>query len=325
MPSSQAISRSWRWLALAVVVVVAAGAGYFVWQAQLAANLPEGFVSTNGRIEGTEVDVATKTAGRIETILVREGASVTNGQLVALMDTKVLNAQLREALAERVRAGEARKTSLAQEAQRQSECALAIKEFNRTKALFEKGHASEEKLDRDRTAKAVAESACVAARARVVEAAAAINAAAARVERLRAELVESRLTAPRSGRVLYRLAEPGEVLPAGGKVLTIVDLDDIYMTVFLPTAQAGQVRIGAEARIVLDALPDRPVPARISFVAAQAQFTPKQVETAAERQKLMFRIKVQALSNLDDLLKPGMPGLAYVRLDSAAPWPATLK
>jgi HlyD family secretion protein len=209
--------------------------------------------------------------------------------------------------------------------QRESECAYAQKVFNRIENLFERDHVAEDRLDQVRAALEASEAMCVAARAKVTEAAAAIAAAEARVERLQADLDDATLVTPRSGQVLYRLAEPGEVLSGGGKVVTIIDLDDIYMTVFLPTKEVGRVRIGAEARLVLDALPERPVGAVVSFVASKAQFTPRQVETAEEREKLMFRVKVKALENPDRLLKPGMPGVAYIRQFDAGPWPEALQ
>ena len=156
-----------------------------------------------------------------------------------------------------------------------------------------------------------------------------VRAAEATLERVRADLDDSVLRAPRAGRVQYRVAEPGEVLPAGGVVLNLIDLTDVYMTFFLPTAQAGRVALGAEARLVLDALPDRVIPARISFVADVAQFTPKTVETAEERAKLMFRIKAQVdpelLQRHLSQIKTGLPGMAYVRLDPATPWPDALR
>ena len=91
----------------------------------------------------------------------------------------------------------------------------------------------------------------------------------------------------------YRVAQPGEVLGAGGKVLNIVDLADVYMTFFLPEQAAGRVALGQDVRIILDAAPQYVIPAAVSFVASTAQFTPKTVETASERQKLMFRVKAQ--------------------------------
>ena len=91
----------------------------------------------------------------------------------------------------------------------------------------------------------------------------------------------------------YQLARNGEVVAAGGKILTILDLQDVYMTVFLPAATAGKLEIGGEARIILDPVPQYVIPASVSFIAADAQFTPKTVETAEEREKLMFRVKLK--------------------------------
>jgi HlyD family secretion protein len=101
------------------------------------------------------------------------------------------------------------------------------------------------------------------------------------------------------------------------------------MDIFLPTAGAGRTRVGDDARIVLDALPDTPIPARVSFVAAKAQFTPKAVETRSERDKLMFRVKVRVDPDLlrahATEVRTGLPGVAYVRLDPAVAWPAALQ
>ena len=173
-----------------------------------------------------------------------------------------------------------------------------------------------------------AEAACVAAEAKHANAEALIVAGLAEAERIRVEIDDSLLKAPVGGRVLYRLAEPGEVLPAGGKVLTVLNLTDVYMTIFLPTGQAGRVAIGTDARIIFDAAPDLVIPATISFVAPRAQFTPKEVETRAEREKLMFRVKVkiapELLEQYIEKVKTGIPGMAYVRLDQTAKWPEYL-
>ena len=101
------------------------------------------------------------------------------------------------------------------------------------------------------------------------------------------------------------------------------------MTFFLPTDQAGKVVIGADARIVLDALPGLPIPAKVSFVSPTAQFTPKEVETRTEREKLMFRVKVKVdpelLKHYAERVKTGLPGKGFVRLDATAAWPEALK
>ncbi len=344
------------WLVRLLIAVVVAGAVYIVWQTLRPDGPPEGFASGNGRIEATEIDVATKTAGRVETIAVGEGDFVTRGHVLAVMDTAVLEAQLREAEAELQRAVIGVETAQAQVFQREAEKSAAEalvaqriaerdaaqKRLARAEELVPKGATSVQVLDDRkagfegaRAAVAAAESQVSAANAaiglaksQVVSARAAVDATRATIQRIRADIDDSTLRSPRDGRVQYRVAEPGEVLPAGGAVLNLVDLTDVYMTLFLPTVDAGRVKLGAEARIVLDAAPEYVIPAKVSFVADVAQFTPKTVETAEERLKLMFRVKAR----IDEALlkkhirdvKTGLPGVAYVRLDPEIAWPDTL-
>ena len=163
----------------------------------------------------------------------------------------------------------------------------------------------------------------------MVDAGAAVEAAKASLESIGADINDSILKSPRDGRVQYRVAQPGEVLSAGGRVLNLVDLGDVYMTFFLPTAQAGRVAIGADVRLILDAAPQYVIPAKVTFVADVAQFTPKTVETEEERLKLMFRVKAQIAPELlrkyIQQVKTGLPGMAYVRLDQKVEWPASLQ
>ncbi len=194
---------------------------------------------------------------------------------------------------------------------------------------MEKGHISKEVVDQQRTTSAIAQAALTAANVKVVQSDAEIEAAQARIERLQSNIADSTLTAPINGRILYRLAEPGEVLGSGGKVLSLLDLTDVYMSIYLPTAQAGKVTIGSQARIVIDAVAEYTLPAKVTFVSAQAQFTPKSVETRNERDKLMFRVKVKLDSQLlkDHIkqVKTGVPGLAYVLLAPEKNWPTSLQ
>ncbi|KAK0332074.1 hypothetical protein LTR94_026367, partial [Friedmanniomyces endolithicus] len=155
-----------------------------------------------------------------------------------------------------------------------------------------------------------------------------VEAGRATIQRIEADINDSSLRAPRDGRVQYRVAQPGEVVTAGGRVLSLVDLSDVTISFFLPATAAGRVAIGSEARIVLDAIPDYPIPARISFVADVAQFTPKTVETQSEREKMMFRVKARIdpalLRKHIAQVKTGLPGMAYVRIDPGVAWPASL-
>src|SRR5699024_7657076 len=156
-----------------------------------------------------------------------------------------------------------------------------------------------------------------------------VQAIQATIDRIDADLDDATLKAPRAGRVQFRIAQPGEVLGAGGRVLNLVDVSDVYMTFFLPEAIAGRVAMGTEARIVLDAAPDLVIPAKVGFVSATAQFTPKTVETASEREKLMFRVRAHIdrdlLAQYLEQVKTGLPGVAWVKFDDDAQWPAELQ
>jgi HlyD family secretion protein len=168
-----------------------------------------------------------------------------------------------------------------------------------------------------------------AATARVTESQHALEAATHDVELYNVEIADNTLVAPHEGRIQYRIANIGEVLPAGGKVFAMLDTSYVYMDVYLPTETAGKVRFGADARIVLDAYPKVAIPAKVSFIASQAQFTPKIVETQSERDKLMFRIRVridpERLRGRADIVRSGLPGVTYVLTDPAATWPPSLQ
>ena len=316
-------------LTLFVVSVVLAVVVVLAWRLMPVNNaLPAYIAAGNGRIEATEVDIATRIPGRLERFFVSEGDLIDAGVPVAVMDTDELEADLAAARAHLRQAEENKRLAEAVVSQRQSERRLARAELKRFESLLTQGHVSQEQMDQVRTAAETADAALQAARVRVASADAGIEAAKARIRRIETTIDDSRFSSPVGGRVLYRLAEPGEVLPAGGKVATVLDVTDVYMTIFLPTAQAGRVRVGSEARIVLDALPDYVVPATVSFVAAEAQFTPKAVETRSEREKLMFRVRIridaELLKTYRDRVKTGVPGEAYVRLDESLPWPEHL-
>lgn len=308
-----------------LVVVAALGVVITIWLGRVEHSIPSGIAFGNGRIEATEIDIATKLPGRVAEVRVDEGDMIIAGEVLARMDTKSLEAEIRKAKAEVLGAGHQKAHADALVRERDSECALREKELDRSIRLREKGHVSEERVDRDRTAVEVAKAACVAARAVLGGAEATLEAAIAYTERLNADIEDSILTSPRSGQVLFRLSEPGEVLPAGGRVLTVIDLDDVYMNVFLPAIEAGKAVIGADARILLDAFPEQPVTAQVSLVSPKAQFTPKEVETADERQKMMYRTKLSLVDRRDVPIKPGMTGIGYIRLHDTITWPEWLR
>jgi HlyD family secretion protein len=248
--------------------------------------------------------------------------------VVAELDADDLRAQLRAAEAQIRQARAALQESRAGLNSAVARQRLAELTLNRSKQLVKQGYISGDRLDQDSSAVQTAQAGVEAARSQVAEAEAAVGAAVARVDVLRVTLDDTSIKAPLSGRVLYRLAEPGEVLAGGGKILTLHEMSDINMSIYLPTAEAGKLTVGSAARIVLDALPGQVLPAKVVFVAPHSQFTPKEVETRNEREKLMFRIKVKLdgewLASHADLAKPGMPGMAYVMTAPDAVWPANL-
>ncbi|MET0528529.1 MAG: HlyD family efflux transporter periplasmic adaptor subunit [Microvirga sp.] len=291
-------------------------------------DMPEGIVKTNGRLEATQVDVSAKYPGRLATLKVDEGDEVTAGQVVGSISSPETEAQLRGAQAQLAKARQALASAVANIAQRQAEVAFSRGDLERAKQLVRAGHISVQVLDQRRNRFDQADAAYVAANADRDQAEAQIKAAAADVERLQAILADLVLVSPRTGRVQYRLARAGEVIAAGQRVLTILDLNDVYMTVYLPAAVAGKLTIGDEARHILDPFPQYVFPATISFIATEAQFTPKSVETAEEREKLMFRVKLHAdpklLEKHHRQVKTGVRGLGFVRTDLNVAWPPEL-
>ncbi|MDR7256428.1 HlyD family secretion protein [Sphingomonas sp. BE270] len=344
------------WFIRGGVLVAVVAVGLLLWQLLKPSGLPEGFVSGNGRIEAIEIDVSAKTAGRIRDIVADEGDFVKAGQVVAHMDVDVLNAQRAEAQAQLAQALNAIQIAQSQVSQRQSERAAALasvrqreaelnaarKRFGRSETLAREGATAVQERDDDQAQVEGASAAVEAAKAQLAAVDAAIgtsrsqvigarsnvDAVRATIERIEADIRDSDLRAPTAGRVQYRVAQPGEVVAGGGRVLNLVNLGDVYMTFFLPETVAGRVALGSEVRIVLDAAPDLVIPAKVSFVADVAQFTPKTVETQSERQKLMFRVKARIdralLEQHITQVKTGLPGMAYVRIDPDVAWPEKL-
>ncbi len=317
------------WKIPAVLLIIIIVGGGYILQVTQEPELPAGFASSNGRLEAVEVDITTKIGGRLKNITVKEGDKVEANQVLASIDTKELSAQVRRAEAEVRSAQQQRFYALAVIAQRKSELMLARKDLTRSKGLYENDSISLEQLQRVETLVQTANATLAASRAQLSNADAAIEAAIANTEFLKAQLDESVLRSPISGRVLYRLVEPGEVLPNGGKVLTVLNPLDVYMTIFLPIQQATKVSVGTDARVIIDSLENLVIPANVSFVAPRAQFTPKEVETRTEREKLTFRIKVKLDTELlrthAELGKTGIPGVAILRLDSNIDWPEHLQ
>lgn len=329
-PARKPVAR--RSLRLAVLVLVmfaaAAGAGYYWWR-QAQSTLPPGFAWGNGRLEADEIDIDTKFAERIGELLVDEGDVVTAGQVVARMDTTDLQTQLARAefvVLQMQKTLDATRHNLDQQ---RAQSKLAQQQLQRAYALVAKGFETQEVVDQRQAALNSAVATLDASEAQVGAAEHALEAARKDAALLSVNIADNTLAAPKDGRIQYRLANVGEMLPVGGKIFTMLDTSYVYIDIFLPTVEAGRVVPGAEARIVLDALPNVPIPATVAFLAAQAQFTPKMVETRDERDKLMFRVRVRIDPDLlrahAARVRSGLPGVAYVKLDPQAEWPEFLR
>jgi HlyD family secretion protein len=346
--------------AIVVVALIAAGGAYMLWKRHAPSvgsaqeqssqqspieragkdvktlidrlrgrDMPEGIFKTNGRIEATEVDVAAKYPGRLATETVDEGDEVTAGQVVATISSPETEAQLRNAQAQVLKSQQDVAAAVANVAQRKSDVDFTSADYDRGQKLIAEGWITQQTLDQRRNKFESAQADYDAAEKTQEAAKDSVKAAQAQVEQLQAVLTDLVLLSPRTGRVQYRLARAGEVVAAGQRVLTILDLKDVYMTIYVPGDVAGTLALSDEARWILDPVPQYVFPATISFVATDAQFTPKSVETAEERAKLMFRVKLQAdpkvLDQYYQQVKTGIRGLGFVRRDPKVSWPDDLQ
>ncbi|MEM8800926.1 MAG: efflux RND transporter periplasmic adaptor subunit [Pseudomonadota bacterium] len=320
------------WIRITLLLIVAVGVGFFgysQWEAQRN-RLPDHIAFGNGQIEAVQVDIAAKTGGRVAEVLVREGDMVMPGDLLVQMDKRQLEAQLARAEADIARAESDVAASVAMVAQAEALLIFAQQELVRAEELVERRVMSQEQLDSRISEARVAEATFTSAQANETAARRTVDAAVAQLQEITTQIEDSQLVSTVQGRVLYRLAEPGEVIGSGATALVVVDLSDVYMEFFLPSTEAHQIAIGSEARIVLDIFEDLAAPATVSFVSPESQFTPRSVEVRDERDNLMFRVRVrvpQALveARIERVLT-GIRGVAYVKLEGGEelPWPEQL-
>lgn len=313
---------------LLAAVVVAAFIGYKIWKSRQNV-LPDGIASGNGRIEAKQVDVAAKEPLRVKEILAKEGDLVQPGQVVVKLDTVTLESELAQAKASVAAAQEQVAVANSAIVKQKSLVENAKVEFERTTKLVASNAASQRELDSRKTQLEASTAALAEAEARMLTAKQQVEVALANVATIQTRIDDATLKSPVRGRVLYRLVETGEVLGPGGKALTLINLEDVYMEIFLPSEQAASLKMGSEARVTADYAPGKAVAGYVSFVSPEAQFTPKQVETKSERDKLMFRVKIQLpeelISAYIDRVKTGVRGVGYVKYKETAVWPKELQ
>jgi len=322
-------NKNLKWIISAMVVAGAAGFfGYQYWEAKQSA-VPKGIAYGNGRIEAKLVDAVAKDALRVKEIRVDEGDLVKPGQVLAILDTATFESELNQAKLQVASAEERVATANFAVVRQKSLLDNAKLEFERTRKLVEQNALSQREFDARNTSLQTNTAALEEAEAQLRTAKQEVEVAKANVQTIQTHIDDATLKSPVLGRVLYRLAEPGEMLAAGGKALTVVNLEDVYMEIYLPSEQAASIKTGADARITVDFAPGRAAPGYVSFVSPEAQFTPKQVETRSERDKLMFRVKIQVpkelVSAYVERIKTGIRGVGYVKIKDSAVWPSWLE
>jgi HlyD family secretion protein len=314
-----------KWIVYLTLCLMVAGGALAAWLWLHQPPLPNYILSGNGRIEGDEVLIATKFTGRIDALLVDEGDRVTKGQVVARIDARAMRAELAAAQAKEYQLLSEIKVAEAEISRCTSDLRFQKSELRRFQQLAEKDYASRELLERYKMQMESSQACLASANAQRSSAEAQLKVAQANTRELSVNLGDMTITAPRNGRILYKVAEEGEVLSAGDGILLLVDLDDLYMTIYLPERSVGKVKLGGDARIQVDALEGRYFRSVVTYISEEAEFTPKEVQTVEERQKLVFRIKLQVSCNEEELLKPGMPGEGYVKLTTSEPWPVDMR
>lgn len=345
-----------RKVLLAVLLAAAVGGGWWLYQQQESTALPDFVFHSNGRLELNRLDVASLYPGRVERVLVAEGDAVKANEVLVELSSAQSSGQLAAAqaatlraaeLVQRARAGvtqaqqavaradaeiaayrqqqKVAKLELDNAKQMRREDLVSASELAKRQADFERATAS---VKAAQAARAEAQAAVAQGQAAVAEAEAGVKQATAQADTAASADADMAIRSPLTARVEYRLVEPGTVIGAGSRVISLLDPADVSMNVFLPNATVGGLRVGDEARLVLDGI-DAVFPAQVSFIASEAQFTPKAVETADEREKLVFRVKLKVPADVaqryDRLLKGGMTGDGYVRRDSSQAWPLALE
>lgn len=383
------------------LAVVGIGAGLWYWLSRPdSAN-----ITLSGRLEGYETDIGTKVPGRVETVTVREGDQVSQGELLVELDAEELQAQLQGAIAEvqaaqqqetnaqlqisvlesqlqeaRLTLQQSQESSQGQVAQAEASVASAEAQLEeaQARAVEARAQLQQARLDRDRYAQLAEEGAVpqqrfeqaataletaqatlssreaaveaarrqvnvargnltqatsstlnpeirsaqidrlnaqlAQARAQLAQAQAQVETAQAAQRRIQAQLDDLTINSPIDGIVTVRSVEPGTVVTTGENLLTLLDLDTVYLRGFVPEGEIGSVRVGQPALVYLDAFPDRPLEGEVSAIDAEASFTPENIYFQEDRVQQVFGIRIQ-LDDPDGFAKPGMPADAEIVLE----------
>jgi len=306
----------------AALLLLAAGSAFAYFYLQPKPDPPQ-VVYGSGRIEADEVRLAPQVAGKLLENVAREGQTVKGGQVVARIDAVDFDLQASQAEAQRKASSYSTAQIEAQIHLAEHHASVARADLARYEALRQQGWATIPQLDVRRNAYESAMDQASALRQQRAQTVAQTEVASRTLALARQQVGRTVIRAPLSAAVLDRLAEPGEVVAAGQPIAVLADLRKIRLKVFVIEAELGKIRLGAPARIRVDAFPKRDFPARVSQVDAQAQFTPRDVHLKDERARTVYGVLLEA-DNREGLLKPGMPADAWILWRQAGRWPARL-
>lgn len=311
------------WLIAAVLVALAAGSAFLYFALQPKPQ-PAQVVYGSGRIEADEVRVASEVPGRLVANLPREGEGVGQGMELARIEAVDFELQASQAEAQRRASGYSAAQLDAQISLAEHHAGTARADLARFETLRSQGWTTIPQLDLRRNAYEAAIGQASSLRQQRAQALAQTEVAGRTLALARQRLGRTIIRAPLTGTVLDRLIEPGEVVSAGQPLLVLADLRRVRLKVFVTEADLGKIRLGAPARLRVDAFPARDFPARVAQVDAQAQFTPRDVHVQDERARTVYGVLLEA-DNPAGLLKPGMPADAWILWDQAAGWPKQLR
>jgi HlyD family secretion protein len=313
--------RSWLW-SFGTLVLLAAGS-YALYAFLQPPVVPAALVYGNGRIEATEVRVGSEISGRVAESRLIEGMPVSTGDLLVRIDDADLNLRLAQSKAERETADRAVAKAKAALDVARHHASTAEADVKRYRVLASADTISTERLDQAENAFQEAEGNVATLDAAMREAESQLVAFDKAVALLEQQVQKARITAPAAGTILVKGTEPGEVVAVGQSLAVMADLSRLELKIFVPERDLAKIKLGAPARVLTDAFPDRYAAAMVTRVDETAQFTPRDIHMPDERVQTVFGVTL-AVDNPRGELKPGMPADAWVKWDESAAWPERL-
>ncbi len=311
-------------LLAAALGVIFLAAAFSIYRQREAQRLPPGFVFASGRLEAEVVTVATRIPGRVKEIHFTEGKEVKRGDLLAQIEAEELKARRAQALAGLQEAQARLQMARATLEKAQVAYEQARRDQKRYRELRRRGVISQKEFEKVELLFQTRRADLRLAREGLKAAQKGVSQAKAALQEVEALLDYSQIKAPITGAIIRKLTNVGEMLSAGGPLCLMADLDQLYLKAYVPEREIGLLALGQEARVYVDAFPKRGFPARVGYIARKAEFTPKEVQTRAERVKMVYAVKLYLQENPGHILTPGMPADALIRISPEAPWPKRL-